>query len=101
LQFFFGEHDVGKNRADACLDQLSALNTYVQTDSYTGTLTEDFIAMFKVTEPTSFLRNEPNVRNNRCDLAAELQNRVHLITGMDCCAHQSDFAIQLPRLSSS
>jgi ubiquitin-activating enzyme E1 len=47
-QFYLTESDVGKNRADACLPQLSELNTYVHTKVYTGGLTDDFIKQFRV-----------------------------------------------------
>lgn len=47
-QFYLTESDVGKNRAEACLPQLSELNTYVRTKVYTGGLTDDFIKQFRV-----------------------------------------------------
>jgi len=47
-QFYLSEADVGKNRAEACCHQLSELNNYVPTKSYTGPLTDDFIQSFRV-----------------------------------------------------
>ncbi|KAF5304648.1 hypothetical protein FQR65_LT07930 [Abscondita terminalis] len=47
-QFYLSEDDVGKNRAEASLKQLSELNMYVPTRSHTGPLTEDFIKSFRV-----------------------------------------------------
>lgn len=47
-QFYITESDIGKNRAEVCCQQLSELNTYVPTRSYTGSLTEDFIKNFRV-----------------------------------------------------
>lgn len=47
-QFYLNEDKVGQNRADACCAQLSELNNYVPTRSYTGELTEDFLKKFRV-----------------------------------------------------
>lgn len=47
-QFYCTENDVGKNRAEVCVKQLSELNMYVPTKTYTGPLTEDFIKKFRV-----------------------------------------------------
>ncbi|KAK7794144.1 hypothetical protein R5R35_012527 [Gryllus longicercus] len=52
-QFYLTEDDVGKNRAEASLRQLSELNTYVPTEVYTGELTEDYIKKFRVIVLTS------------------------------------------------
>lgn len=52
-QFYLTESDVGKNRAEVCCQQLSELNTYVPTRSYTGELTEDFLKKFRVVVLTS------------------------------------------------
>ncbi|XP_075220974.1 ubiquitin-like activating enzyme 1 [Lycorma delicatula] len=47
-QFYLSEADIGKNRAEACSQQLSELNTYVPTNVHTGALTDDFIKNFRV-----------------------------------------------------
>ncbi|KAL5288734.1 UBA1 family protein [Megaselia abdita] len=47
-QFYLTEADIGKNRAEASCSQLSELNNYVRTTSYTGDLTEDFLKKFRV-----------------------------------------------------
>ncbi|XP_013787170.1 ubiquitin-like modifier-activating enzyme 1 [Limulus polyphemus] len=47
-QFYFKKADVGKNRAETCLQQLQELNTYVKVNAYTGKLTEDFLKNFRV-----------------------------------------------------
>lgn len=47
-QFYLTESDIGKNRAEACLPQLSELNMYVPTKTYTDRLTDDFIKRFRV-----------------------------------------------------
>lgn len=47
-QFYLTEDDIGKNRAEACLQQLSELNTYVPLQAHTGFLTEDFVKKFRV-----------------------------------------------------
>lgn len=47
-QFYLTEADVGKNRAEVCCQQLSELNTYVPTRSYTGELTQEFLKKFRV-----------------------------------------------------
>lgn len=47
-QFYLNEADVGKNRAEACLQRLSELNSYVQVSCYTGPLTSEYIAKFRV-----------------------------------------------------
>ncbi|XP_063225748.1 ubiquitin-like modifier-activating enzyme 1 [Bacillus rossius redtenbacheri] len=52
-QFYLSERDIGKNRAEACLEQLSELNMYVPTKIHTGPLTEDIIKEFKVVVLTS------------------------------------------------
>lgn len=57
-QFYFSESDIGKNRAETCCKQLSELNNYVPTRSYTGPLTEDFIKKFRVVVLTTSSRSE-------------------------------------------
>lgn len=47
-QFYLSEKDVGKNRAEISRQQLSELNNYVPTKTYTGELTEDFLKNFRV-----------------------------------------------------
>ncbi|KDR20513.1 Ubiquitin-like modifier-activating enzyme 1 [Zootermopsis nevadensis] len=47
-QFYLTESDIGKNRAEACLTQLSELNMYVPTKAYNGQLTDDFLKQFRV-----------------------------------------------------
>ncbi|KAK3930977.1 Ubiquitin-like modifier-activating enzyme 1 [Frankliniella fusca] len=57
-QFYLSEADIGKNRAEACCQQLSELNTYVPTTPYTGALTEDFLKKFRVVVLTQSSRSE-------------------------------------------
>lgn len=52
-QFYITENDLGKNRAEVCCQQLSELNTYVPTRSYTDELTEEFLQKFRVVVLTS------------------------------------------------
>ncbi|PSN34011.1 Ubiquitin-like modifier-activating enzyme 1 [Blattella germanica] len=47
-QFYLTESDIGKNRAEACLQQLSELNAYVPTKAYTEPLSDCFIKTFRV-----------------------------------------------------
>lgn len=47
-QFYLSENCIGKNRAEACRDQLAELNSYVPVKSYTGPLTVDIIKGFRV-----------------------------------------------------
>lgn len=47
-QFYLSESTIGQNRAEASCAHLSELNQYVPTTSYTGPLTDDFIAKFRV-----------------------------------------------------
>ncbi|KAK5640453.1 hypothetical protein RI129_011264 [Pyrocoelia pectoralis] len=47
-QFYLSEDDIGKNRAEASLKQLSELNMYVPTRLHTGPLTDEFIKRFRV-----------------------------------------------------
>ncbi|XP_018321472.1 ubiquitin-like modifier-activating enzyme 1 isoform X2 [Agrilus planipennis] len=47
-QFYLGENDVGKNRAEACFKKLSELNMYVPTKSYVGPLSEEVLKKFSV-----------------------------------------------------
>ncbi|KAF5286697.1 hypothetical protein FQA39_LY16180 [Lamprigera yunnana] len=47
-QFYLTEDDIGKNRAEACVEQLSELNMYVPTRAHTGPLTDEFIKRFRV-----------------------------------------------------
>ncbi|XP_069689178.1 ubiquitin-like modifier-activating enzyme 1 [Periplaneta americana] len=52
-QFYLTESDIGRNRAEACFQQLSELNRYVPIKPYTDRLTDDFIKQFKVVVLTS------------------------------------------------
>ncbi|OXU20851.1 hypothetical protein TSAR_007077, partial [Trichomalopsis sarcophagae] len=47
-QFYLNKNDIGKNRAEACCQQLSELNNYVPTRYYSGPLTFDFLKNFSV-----------------------------------------------------
>lgn len=47
-QFYLNEGCLGKNRAEACLQSLGELNTYVAVTAYTGPLTEEYLARFRV-----------------------------------------------------
>lgn len=47
-QFYLSEAAIGKNRAEACVNALAELNSYVPVRHYTGPLTEDFIQDFRV-----------------------------------------------------
>lgn len=47
-QFYLSDECIGQNRAEACLKQLSELNMYVPTKTFTGQLTEDFVKSFSV-----------------------------------------------------
>ncbi|KAJ8257910.1 hypothetical protein GJAV_G00191040 [Gymnothorax javanicus] len=47
-QFYLGESNVGQNRAECSLPQLSQLNAYVKVSAHTGPLTEDFLTQFQV-----------------------------------------------------
>lgn len=47
-QFYLTEADIGKNRAAACCQRLSELNSYVPTRCYEGSLDEEFLKKFKV-----------------------------------------------------
>ncbi|XP_061113280.1 ubiquitin-like modifier-activating enzyme 1 [Conger conger] len=47
-QFYLGESSVGQNRAECSQPQLAQLNAYVKVSTYTGPLTEDFLAQFQV-----------------------------------------------------
>ncbi|XP_074598481.1 ubiquitin-like activating enzyme 1 [Brevipalpus obovatus] len=46
-QFYFTEADVGKNRAEACINRLSELNGYVPVTSYTGPLSMEYLRKFR------------------------------------------------------
>lgn len=72
-QFYLTENDIGKNRAEASRQQLSELNNYVPTKSYTGDLTDDILKKFRVVVLTA-------------STAAE-QQRVAKIT------HQNDISL--------
>lgn len=47
-QYYLAEGDVGKNRAEATVQKVSELNSYVPVNAYTGKLTEDFLSQFQV-----------------------------------------------------
>ncbi|XP_031781456.1 ubiquitin-like modifier-activating enzyme 1 [Nasonia vitripennis] len=47
-QFYLNENDIGKNRAEACCQQLSELNNYVPTRYYSGPLTYEILKNFSV-----------------------------------------------------
>lgn len=47
-QYFLTEENVGKNRAVVTAPQINELNPYVQVDSYTGPLSDEYLSSFKV-----------------------------------------------------
>lgn len=47
-QFYLNKCSIGLNRAECCIKQLSELNNYVTTSTFSGELTEDFISKFRV-----------------------------------------------------
>lgn len=48
LQYYLTKADVGKNRAQASLEHLRELNSYVSVHAHTESLSEDFLKKFKV-----------------------------------------------------
>lgn len=57
-QFYLTENDIGKNRTEACLKNLSELNLYVSTKSHTGPLTEEVLKKFSVVVLTNSTEEE-------------------------------------------
>ncbi|XP_071438940.1 ubiquitin-like modifier-activating enzyme 1 isoform X2 [Hetaerina americana] len=57
-QFYLEEHDIGKNRAQACVQKLAELNDYVQTLAYEGPLIADFLKKFQVVVLTASTLDE-------------------------------------------
>lgn len=57
-QFYLTEADIGKNRAAACCQRLSELNSYVPTRHHSGPLTDAYIKKFKVIVLTETPLNE-------------------------------------------
>lgn len=47
-QFYLSKSHIGQNRAECCWKQLSELNNYVTTSAFTGCLSNEFLAKFKV-----------------------------------------------------
>jgi len=47
-QYYLTEKDVGKPRAQACVDKIAELNAYVNIGVHTGELTEEFITKHQV-----------------------------------------------------
>lgn len=47
-QFYLNKSCIGRNRAECCAKQLSELNNYVSTSVYSGELSDEFLARFKV-----------------------------------------------------
>lgn len=47
-QFFLTEKDVGRNRAEATVNRLAELNTYVPVHTHTEKLTPEFLRKFRV-----------------------------------------------------
>ena len=47
-QFYCREEDVGKPRAQACVQRLAELNQYVRVSLHTGEVTDDVIKRFQV-----------------------------------------------------
>ncbi|KAH8405459.1 hypothetical protein KR215_000197 [Drosophila sulfurigaster] len=47
-QFYLSRSDIGQNRAEASCAQLAELNNYVRTVSYTGPLSDDELAKYRV-----------------------------------------------------
>ena len=48
FQYFLTEADLGKNRAVTSAPRVAELNLYVQVDSYTGSLSTEFLSQFEV-----------------------------------------------------
>uniref|UniRef100_T1KIL5 E1 ubiquitin-activating enzyme n=2 Tax=Tetranychus urticae TaxID=32264 RepID=T1KIL5_TETUR len=47
-QFYLTEADIGKNRAEACVNRLAELNNYVPVSAYSEKLNPEFLKKFKV-----------------------------------------------------
>ena len=45
--FYLSKADVGKPRAECCLQQLAELNNYVRVSVHTGALDQDFLTSFR------------------------------------------------------
>lgn len=48
LQFYCREADLGKSRADACVQRLAELNQYVRVSVHTGAVDETVLKRFQV-----------------------------------------------------
>ena len=46
-QFYLSEQDVGKPRAESCVQQLAELNNYVRVSVHSGALDKDFLSTFR------------------------------------------------------
>lgn len=75
-QYYLTEADVGKNRAEASVNQLSELNNYVRVRVYTGDLTDEFIKQFRVVVLT-----ETSVAEEDRIAAITHENNIALIIG--------------------
>eukprot|EP01100_Stratorugosa_tubuloviscum_P008145 TRINITY_DN3391_c1_g2_i1.p1 TRINITY_DN3391_c1_g2~~TRINITY_DN3391_c1_g2_i1.p1 ORF type:complete len:1034 (-),score=479.85 TRINITY_DN3391_c1_g2_i1:116-3217(-) len=47
-QFYLGEEDIGKNRAESCVTKLAELNQYVEVKASKEELTKEYIGQFQV-----------------------------------------------------
>ncbi len=50
-QFYFTDHDIGKNRAAACRDSLQELNSAVTVSASQDELSKSFFGRFEVCGP--------------------------------------------------
>ncbi len=56
LQYYFGESDIGQNRAEVALKKLSELNNYVIVTGSSEVINEEFLAKNKVNVSFSLKR---------------------------------------------
>ena len=65
-QFYLSEDKLGKNRAEACVNQLSELNTYVDVKSTSDALTKDLLSKYTILVTTDIPISTQTYLNNLC-----------------------------------
>lgn len=95
-QYYLTEESIGKNRAEACFNKLSELNSYVKVNVFTGELDEQFLKQFSVIVLTNTNSKQEQIRINkiaRSNDAKFIMAKTHGLMGSIFCDFGDMFAV--------
>jgi len=88
-QYYLTENDIGKNRAEACLERLTELNMYVTVHAHTKKLTEDYIRTLSYTTECEIVTTVIVLTDSLLDEQIKINKwtRKYNVKFINCCTY--------------